>query len=80
MITIFIYGCNCGSIGRMTRKVKAYAQANGLDYEIRNSKYSEDARIEHAAYLAAAGAPIYSYPAIAVLGEDVILLKEWNLS
>jgi hypothetical protein len=77
-MTIYSYGCNCGSTGALIRRVTTQAKAEDKSVEIRNSKYSEEARIEHDAYLVSVGMRTDRREAIVVEGDKVVPLKLWS--
>lgn len=75
---LYIHGCDCGVNSIYTRAVKRYAQANDMEFEIKNSKYSETDRIEHATYLSVAHLNLDTYQPIVVDGGKVVGLREWQ--
>ncbi len=78
-MTIYIYGCNtCGINGVYANKIKKYADINGRELEIKNSKYDKIAREEHANHLSIAGFDKDTYQPIVVDGSKVVRLREWS--
>lgn len=77
-MTVYIYGCNCGSLGAYVRRARAYAQANGFDFEVKNSKYDTEHRQEHGQLLSQLELQSDTYEPILVEGVNVIALKSWQ--
>lgn len=75
---VYIYGCNCGTTGQATRKLKAYAKENELNLEMRNSKYDLEARQEHINYLKNLGEPLDGYPPVVAYNGVMLLLSLWK--
>lgn len=77
-MTVFYYGCNCGSLGTMIRKVKKYARSNNIEINTINTKYNHEQRTTHAQHLSNLEVVSGGYPAVIVDGESVALLSEWK--
>lgn len=77
-MTIYINGCNCGVTGARIRRVTVQAKLEGKAVEVKNSRYSEDGRIEHDAYLVSAGMSTDRRESIVVDNEKVLPLKSWS--
>lgn len=75
---VYIYGCDCGVNSIYTRSAKRYAIENNLDFEIKNSRYNETDRIEHATYLSMANLNLDIYQPIVVDGDNTVKLAEWQ--
>lgn len=78
MLIVFYYGCNCGSLSSMIRKVHRYSKLNEIEAKTINTKYNHEQRTTHAQYLSNLEVVGGGYPAIVVDGESVILLSEWK--
>ena len=77
MISIYIYGCECGINGYLVRRVKAYGLKNGVDVAVFNTKYDTDRRHEHENYLKNAGFRNDYWPPIVVENGEVQELRKW---
>lgn len=77
-MTILYYGCNCGSIGHMIRKVTRYGRENNIEVRSINTKYDKEHLSNHAQYLDNLGRGNGGYPAIIIEEESVTLLSEWK--
>lgn len=76
---VYLHGCqDCGIDSVLLRKVKRYARENDIDLEIKNSKYNEANRIDHAANLGMAGLSTQSYQAIVIEDGKITRLREWS--
>jgi hypothetical protein len=77
-MTIFLYGCQtCGVAGTWVKRAQKYAVKNNIECEVRNSKYSEEDRIEHAINLRLAGLDADSYQPIVKVGDTVTRLRDF---
>lgn len=78
-MTIFVYGCTtCGLNSALIRKAQKYATKNNIECEIRNSKYSEEDRIEHSINLRLAGLDADTYQPIVRHNDQVVRLRDFN--
>lgn len=76
-MTLYIYGCQrCGVNKVYVRRLKARSQSEGITLEVKNSKYDQAARDEHAQYLMDQNIEVDNYPALVVDGSTVSLLRD----
>lgn len=80
MITIYSYGCTtCGHTGLLIKKAERCCLINNLPFEIKNTKYDDASRSEHAKLQHAIGIDMTSY--VPIVYDDVNLeiktLKEF---
>lgn len=79
MITVYVHGCStCGLLGQYVRKIRGYAKENNIEFILKNSKYSEDDKMDHAMFLSRLGENADFYTPIVIKDDIVILLSEWN--
>lgn len=80
MIEVYFYGCStCGLLGKCVRDLRQYALENNIEFELKNSKYDEDARIDHAMHLTSIGEDIDFYNPVVVKDGVVVLLSKWSI-
>lgn len=82
MIKVYIYGClTCGTRRVATARVKAYAEANGLELSVVNTKDDEYAKGKHLEYLTRAGLSTDKYDAIVIIDDhnptEITPLIDW---
>lgn len=81
MVVIYAYGClTCGKIGKLIRRASRYFQEQGIELEVRNTRYNDEYLKEQIAYLKKADLTLGLYPAIIVEEGKVSRLSEWNFS
>ncbi len=73
-MTIYFYGCNCGTLGARIRAVKKLHP----DVVLKNIKYSEEDRLEYEAALALNNSQLPELEPIIVEGSKVTRLKSWK--
>jgi hypothetical protein len=80
MITVFFHGCSvCGLLGTYVKQIRQYAKDNNIEFTLKNSKYSEDDRMDHAMHLTSIGENMDFYAPIVVKDDVVILLSKWSI-
>lgn len=80
MITIYSYGCTtCGHTGILIKKAERYCLVNYLPFEIKNTKYDDHARSDHAKLQYAIGLDMSSYTPIVYddVNLEIKTLKEF---
>lgn len=76
---IYVYGCSsCGVAGTWVKRAQKYAAKNNIECEVRNSKYSEEDRIEHVINLKLAGLDADTYQPIVRDGTTITRLRDFN--